>query len=244
MYFMGIKIKKRGPVVRNLILFVILSIAYLFILEAINSGRTALSLKSFKLYNVENVPLLFFALVVSYFIYHVKKFSKWMLLGYFALISFYSFANFFDNFDKLILIYSFIYLLFSGYFYIFWKLELKDVVYSPGYGARQIGLLNKQKLNIKISHKGYESSGFLTNIGRNSCFLYLESKPLLRKVLLSTEFDGREFCTQGEVVTSYEHGIGLKLDEDFRAKDKRAWHEYYDIITDRSIHPVITEVNK
>jgi len=243
---MRINVKKRGPVARNLIFFVSLSFIYLFVLESISAGRSALSLASLQLYCLKNIYLVGFTLLVSYFIYSVKKISEWMLLAYFVLISFYSFSFFFENFDKFVLIFSFIYLLFAGNFFIFWKLELQDAVYSPGYNTHQIGLINKQKLNVRLKSSDLEYSGFLTNIGDNSCFVYIHGSliPHGKKILLFTEFNGREFCSEGEVVTTYDHGVGLKLKENFRLKYKRTWNEYYGIIKDRGIYPTITGINQ
>jgi len=241
-----INIRKRGPVVKNLIFFVILSFIYLFIVESINNGESALNISSLKDFCLSNIFTMCFSVIVIYFIYSLRKVSKWMLLIYFGFISFHSFAYFFENFDKLILIYSFIHLLFSGYFYIFWDLELKDVVYSPGYSFNQIGLLNKQNLNVKLSINELEYFGFLTNIGENSCFIYVEGLNNIEgtKVFVSLEFEGREFCSEGELVTTFFNGVGLKVDQSFRLQDKRTWSEYYGIIMDRSIYPLITGINK
>ena len=86
---MGVIVKKRGPVVKNLIIFVALSVVYLFVVQSINAGKTALNYEAFKSYCFNNLYILCFALVAIYFIFKVKVLSKWILLVFFGIIRIY-----------------------------------------------------------------------------------------------------------------------------------------------------------
>ncbi|MEC7183430.1 MAG: hypothetical protein VXW15_12000 [Bdellovibrionota bacterium] len=241
---MGLKVHKYSEVTQNLIIFLLLSIFFLHINISFDRGLSALNIDALKEVFFE-FPILNILLFGSFFsIIRAKKYSKTLLALFFIHISVYSFFLFFKNFDKIILVLNFFYIVFSFYFYINWSFELKKAVYLPSYTPYDIG--NKTYYDLRgkvVSNKsGQKVSGYIVNWDQEGCFFYSED-PILQdfrgKLTIEIDYEGLTFTQKAEIVTSYYGGKGIKfLLEGDSKKSRYTWNDFFKIIGDRGFSPL------
>ena len=202
---------------------------------SISKGVSAKSLEML-IDNVKNYkPLIALAFITMFNLFRVKKVSKILLFLFCIIITVMTFNIFLESYDKFILIYNFIYLLSSYYFYSLLTLEMKEAVYEPGYRSNQIGDRRSYNIKVTIEGKAFKTlEGKITNWNKGSCFIALDEKPqsISGKVNIVFEYENREFEQVGQVVTSYENGFGIKFIE-VENSAKHDWSSFYAIIHDR-----------
>lgn len=235
---MSVKLLKRSPVLKNTIFFIILSLVYHHIIHSLSAQVSALEVD----FLVENImqsrPLLALAALAIFQVWMAKKVSVVFLGGLLVWVFIESFLLFLNDFNKFILILSFIYLIFAFYYFIFWKLELEDASYHPKFELNDIKLRPAYPIPVSLVLKGGERySGLISNLGENSCFILLDEKwdELRGHLEAKVYFEGNEFDSYAQVVSTYGPGIGLKF------KTKRSeensgslgWTDFYDIMIDR-----------
>jgi small nuclear ribonucleoprotein (snRNP)-like protein len=127
----------------------------------------------------------------------------------------------------------------SFYFLIFWFLELRESSYWPNYSHNTIGKKSLYNLPVEIELSNQLNiSGRLTNWDENSCFIALDSSIEARNesVSIKVEYENREFVNIGEIVSSYDSGIGVRLDSQQRPLSF-SWNDFYLVIKERGLAP-------
>ena len=235
------KIYRRSATCNNALIFVLSSIFYWHILYSIEKGQSALDYNQLNLLAQNNIYLILLMLVSLVSIFKMKKWSLYLFTIFVGWISFNCLSVFFESFDKLILILGFAYIVCSFYFYLFLKMELQEVFYCPGHSLNNIGKKSEHSINAQIEFKdGSKANGYLSNWGKEGCFIVLEKKFAKKKrsVTLSIDFEEQKFREKGEIVTGYGEGIGVKFaNVDIEGKYGQNWIDLYTIIRDRGYHP-------
>jgi len=241
---MGLKVHRYNEIIQNLILFLILSLFFLHIIISFSKGLSALNLASLKELFLEMpfLNVLFLGSLLS--IMKAKEFSKVFLILFFFHISAYGFLLFFENFDKIILVLNFIYIIFSFYFYICWTFELRKAIYLPCYTPYDIGDKTYYDLKGKVSlaDGNKELLGFIVNWDKEGCFFYSKEKfPKKKKgyLTLQIEYEGLAFFQRAEIVTSYFNGVGLRFVSNSKeVASIYSWNDFFKIIGDRGFLPL------
>jgi hypothetical protein len=234
------KIIKRTPLLKNLLLFLVLSIFYLHVTSSLHEQRSAMEWEELKSLLIENRMLAAFLLGAFWTTFFAKKSSKLFIMMYLSFIFGQTFYFFLMSFDKLILLLNFSYLVFSFFFFLLWKQELERACYNPGYQVNELGLTPEYDLPLLVTSSSHRihGSGHLMNWDESSCFLILESSIVDLKGQVEVElfFQGKTFKAAGYVVAKYGNGIGLSFQRDKQiAADFTTlnWDTFYDIISDR-----------
>ena len=239
---MALKIHSRSVATNNTLLFLIASVTNLFILRSIGGGTSAVSIEAFKMFLTDHIVLLSFFIITFMMIFLAKRFSKIMILIFFGIVSSYNLATYFIIFDKIILLFSFIHLIASIYFFVLWHQELEIVVYWPGFYTNDIGPKNSYDIPVTVTSKklGTEMSAVLTNWGEFECFILMkDGEDLPRgKVIMNISYENCNFSQEGRVVTSYGGGVGIKLEgvnkNEFSGD---GWRDFFTIISHRGYSP-------
>lgn len=232
---MALKVVKRTTVIKNIIAFVVLSLVFLHIVLSISKGVSA---KSFEML-MSNInaykPLMALALVTVFSLINAKRVSRLFLSIFCISVVSITFIIFLESYDKFILIYNFIYLLSSYYFYSLFTLEMKEAFYEPGYKLSEIGNRKPYEFKVFIEDKSQTKfEGYISNWNNSSCFIGLNKKgPIINgEVKVIFEYANRKFEQSGQVVTRYENGYGVKFLE-VENSTKHNWESFYAIIHDR-----------
>lgn len=234
------KIIKRTPLLKNLLLFIILSVIYLHVTASLHEQRSAIDFESLKALVIENRLLVVFLIAALWTTFFAKKTSKLFIMMYLSFIFGQTFYFFLMSFDKLILLLNFSYLVFSFFFFLLWKQELERACYNPGYHLNDIHLTPEYDLPLLLTSPAQRihSNGHLMNWDESSCFIILESSVVDLKGQVEVELflQDKTFKATAKVVTKYGNGVGLSfVQEKQRAADFTTlnWNTFYDIISDR-----------
>lgn len=233
---MGLKLYKRNTTVQNVLIILVFSLFFLHILYALKSGNSAFNHLSF-LYLLKTkwpITLLFFLSFVS--VFFVRAFSKYLLFAFFAGVFGLSFYLFFEDFNKIILLLTFIYFFVTFYFLGLWNKELKEAVYSPNFSLHDVEIKPPFSFDVCLeTEEGQKISGNLTNWNNSGLFFVSgEDIPRTKKpVKLTVDFENLKFVEVGDIVTRFGKGAGIRFNLNDNLDNFLGWKEFYKIIEDR-----------
>ena len=241
---MKVRIYKRGTVIRNTMFFMFMSVIYLHVVKSLENNVSAFKLIDFTNPLSAQSICLFAFLIILPAIALVRPASRTLSAFFLGAVIIYGQFQFFERFDKGILILNLLYILSVFYFYILWHLELKQALYGPMFTHHDLGLKSPYRLKTILEVSGKELNGYLTNWDQHSCFLVLDDPTqahFLRNSTFNLKFmlDGKTFSQSGVVVSEYggsAYGIAFrdsKLDDKIFYK----WSDFYTIICDRGYIP-------
>ena len=239
------KILERSALTKNLILFSLLSLYFVFVIESVSSGVSSLELERIYNFVQREKILMAWASVSIFLVYRVKKASIFFLGIFFLVVFLKTFIFYFNETNKLILVFVFAYLVIASNFFLFWKLDLKSAVYHPLFKSRMIGPNSFYNLFAHMTGIQNEAWVTLTNWDESSCFVHCHEGQVFKReeVVLSFEFEGRTFYQRGRVMTAYEEGFGVNFLFNQRTLSGLEWIDYYDIIFDRGFRPNFKGIN-
>jgi hypothetical protein len=244
---MAVSIYKKSRLLANYGLFILVSPFFLHVVRSLNEGVSSLDLSLFVKFLASH-KIVFLMSIISYiFVIRAKKISYHFLEAYFIYLCILCVSIFFDQQDKIILLMIFSFIVSSFLFYIFLRLELKEAIYNPGFNKNEISAVSDNRITLKIvTEKKKIIKSYLTNWGKNSCFVRLcgINDKINGKVVAQFEFEGKKFAQLGELVTSYGDGYGILFyDEGINKKEVYQWSDLYTIICDRGLKPSLEGEN-
>lgn len=230
---MKLQLCERGTIIRNQIVFILLSVVYLQIVREIAQGQSAIDKGAFLLLVGQHQWLFvlgFFTLVLTYY---GKNVAKYFFAIYSIGIIFLSIQTFIQSFDKIILVLNFIYILLAYYSCMFFASELERALYHPGFVNNSIGAKCEYDLPISLESSKFKAVGRLSNWDKDSCFVFIEGDGKLPRgrATLSTVFEGQTFTFQGVVRTKVGQGVGIRIKS--KKKEMFDWSDFYEIISNR-----------
>ncbi|MGZ3789265.1 MAG: hypothetical protein ACXVLQ_12125 [Bacteriovorax sp.] len=235
------KILKRNYGLRNLLIFLTLSLVYLQAVSSLSIGSSLFSLASLRSFFVDHSIILAITSLTVFMVVKIKKYSEILLLLCLTMIVGKSFILLSGSFNKLTLVLNFIYLVFAFYFFVSWELEVALASYNPLFSIYDLEKEPRFKLTANIS-PSEDGSGAaqarITNIDEESCFLLLAPGAdfelnTSRKYYLDANFEGVHFRQRAQLVSRYDRGVGLVF-EDF--PDARvSWSVLYKVCLERGL---------
>ena len=234
------QIIKRHSMFYNVILYSLLSILTVHVAMALLTEVSAFNLSLFyELRESFFLIILLFTLFVILAIFY-SKFSFYL----YYLASFYTVGfllySLYGNFNKAVLFVIFFYCILAYFLGQGWKQTLHFACYNPNLSDKDIEdpLCLRMRARIEIE-KGNVYEGFLTNWDEMGCFVRFKDENLDKfrgSINVITEYNGREFCNRGKIVSSAENkGIGIIFDKD--REKKFNWRNFYNIMEDISFTP-------
>ena len=232
------KVLKTGPITKKLMIFIILSLYYLYIVHAFIVGHGILNGEEWINFSKDKTLLFIFSLFVAVSVFQAKKWSKMALLVLVIWICSESFYSFYQTQNKVVLLGTFFYSIMSFLILLLWREELKSSVFNPNFSKNQLHRKDKYNLPVKITGQKNEYGGVLTNWDKDSCFIHIENKKqavlaLKGWVKVTMNFLGKDFCAMGQVMTKYSDGFGIRFGEKKEASPN--WNDFYAIIMDRGL---------
>ena len=241
------KIHTRNIEHYSILTFVLSALVFVQVVFCLSHNLSILEISSWKATPYFHYVIFAIAVFSIYALYTVRRYSDKLLLLFLILVTLQSFFMLTISFSKIILIFNFLFLVFAFYFFVSWEVETGKACFNPNFSKNDIEKDNRFPI------KGYVLTGesetdiypiTVTNLNEDSCFVLFESNEKLNEVIahlqsnssfvkLKTIFSDVGFETQGQVITSYDRGIGLIFKTD--TNNKLNWSELYKVCLERGI---------
>lgn len=206
------KVYKKKYAHRNLLIFILLSLAYLLVVFAFSHGVSFNSRSNFISFLLNNLVVVFLFPFVIYSVHKYTSYAKYLLLIFFVIILGTSFVLLSTSFNKLILGLNFAYALFAFYFFTSWEIERSEAGYNPMFASNDLEKETRFPIHgiIYSGDRSKFEKVYLTNIDENSCFVLLDkSSVAIEKSVVEITFDGVVFSSKVMPVSQYDQGVGL-----------------------------------
>lgn len=231
----GLKIVRRSTQVWSVIFYVNLTFMFYFIVNVLAKYQTALDVSYFQDFFYQNLPLSLLNIGLSLAIYFFSKLTQYIYLFVHTFI-FYQISHllFFD-FNKLIFLSSFIFFIFSYFYYLQIKSIRKKAFYNPNIGPESLDLRPLFEVKVKVQETGQTEwfRGIFTNWDKEGAFILLEDKVNLKKRFLNCTifFNNHEFVSLGKVYSRYPN-IGLGIAFKSKKGTFKNWNQLYQVLSD------------
>lgn len=235
------KIFYRGPVVWNLMLFILLSFAFLY-LQEIFYNLTSILNKSLLLKFVEkNLLYIFVSLAAVISVYKMSHWSKILTRVIIFFTAFITIHNLTLEFSKIILVLLFFYLILFYYIFQFYLMDLKESFYNPGFKVNNLLSPMSKKINCELidNKESKIYKGYLTNWSAEGCYIKLEhdDSSLLKIDELKLVFSDHEFTESAFLVSKDTalNACGIKFKQS--SNKDLGWKHFYEIIEEMGYLP-------
>lgn len=235
------KILKRNSNIYNVMAFQLFSLIFLHVIFSLVDGYSSLDIKTMSKLIDNNLGIIILSFVNIVLIFYVKKTSRYILILTSTTLSVVSFFLFLESFNKTILLYNILYIIISFFFCMIWKLELNEASYNSFFDRRLLRPSGLNNANVKVGEvSGNKTlSAVISNWTQETCFLVTKDKELIRgEVVVEINYMNVDFKFQAVVITRSEDGLGLRILNE-KKETSLNWLDFYDIISDRGINPII-----
>ena len=235
-----IKVKKKDTIILNVVLHLVLAFFFLYIQHAYRHHLSPFSLVYFK----KGLELFWYVALAlglsSFFIWRHHRHSLLFYQMSILLVGFKVAEGLFIEFNKIIVVAMFFFVVISYFLYQLLKFYLNLASVNPNYSPADLFDPLLKDIPCKVTFSGIEIKGNLSNWDDEGCFIKLEdSKPLPPKLKVVITFRGREFSQDGEVVASTLDlsGVGIKFRETIKDLNVFNWSEFMEIVEELGFEP-------
>lgn len=238
-----LKVRKKGMIVLNCIFYLVLSFFFLYLQYAYRSHVTPFSV----LYLQKSIELFWYIvlpLIVSMgLLWKHHRYCSHAFVISTVLIGFKILEGLFIEFNKMIVLSLFFYVVISYFLYQLLNQYLSLAELNSNYSENDLfkPLLTEIHCSLQLNNGEHEYAGVLTNWDSEGCFVRLHEWPAekMKKASLVIHFGGRDFVEHGEVVaqsTSLK-GVGLKLK--YSSKDLKVfnWVDFIELVEELGFDP-------
>jgi len=241
---MNVKIYYRSPVIWNLVLFVFFSFSFLVLQEIYVNITSIMNRELLEKFALSHSWYIGLCLVTMFSLMALKKSSKGFIIGVVLSTFVLTVFNLNQEFSKMILVILFFYLLIAYYLYQFYKMDLYEPFYNPGFSDKLLfePMLKKIECELMDSKSKVSMKGYLTNWSDQGCFVYLnEPIALGSQITLKVFFEGHEFVQIGNLASKRKGNLGYGLKFTLPSKKEKSdimgWWDFFDIIEQMGYEP-------
>jgi len=235
-----LKVKKKDVLVLNLIVFLGLSFIFLYLQYAYRHHLSPFSVaylkRSVEFFWYASAPLM--VCVILIWNHH-----RWSLPIYsycVLLVSYKVVEGLFLEFNKIIVIALFCYVVISYFLYQLYGYYLSLASLNANYSSSDLFEPMLKEIPCSVLINDELALGHLTNWDQEGCFIKL-SQPLLSKKRLRVviDFKGRKFEEEGELVAHSVDftGIGIKFGKTPKGLKVFNWTEFNELIQELGFKP-------
>jgi hypothetical protein len=235
-----IKVKKKDTIVLNVIIYLFLSLFFLYIQHAYRHHISPFSI----VYMKKGLELFWYVaatlIISSILIWRHHKFSIFTYRLSVFLVGFKVIEGLFVEFNKIIVIAMFFYVTIAYFLYQLLSFYLRLASINANYGKNDLFDPLLRKIHCKVSGENFEITGHLSNWDSEGCFIKLDSsKQLPANVEVRIYFCDREFLQNGEVVASALDfsGVGIKFEKTVKDLSVFNWNEFMQIVQELGFKP-------
>lgn len=235
-----LKVKKKDTIITNVLIYLCLSFFFLYIQHAYRHHLSPFSVVYFK----KSFELFWYVAIylgaASFLIYHHHRMSLLIYkIGVF-LVGFKVVEGLFVEFNKIIVIAMFFYIVISYFLYQLLKFYLELASINPNYADSDLFPPLLREIRCKINSDDFEIDGHLSNWDPDGCFIKMnEPRNISDKVKVTIYFRDREFSEHGEVVavTTDSSGVGIKFEKTAKEISTFNWAEFMEIAHELGFQP-------
>jgi hypothetical protein len=235
-----LKVRKKETIIYNVIIFLALSFFFLYTQHAYRHHLSPFSL----VYLKKELELFWYLAVVlvvsSFIIWKHHRFAIYFYQASIFLVSFKVIEGLFIEFNKIIVVAIFFYIVISYFLYQLLSFYFNFASINPNYSKSDLFGPLLKTIPCKLKGDGVEILGSLSNWDDESCFVKLETaKELPGSVQIIVSFRDREFVQTGEVVASTLDltGVGLKFEKVPKEINVFNWSEFMEIVHELGFQP-------
>ncbi|HXH32027.1 MAG TPA: hypothetical protein VNJ01_14555 [Bacteriovoracaceae bacterium] len=235
-----LKVKKKDVIVRNAALFLCLALGFLYLQYAYRYHISPFSVvylrKSAELFWYIGAPVV--VSVVLIWSHHRLALMAYVLSV--SLIGYKVTEGLFMEFNKIIVISLFFYVVISYFIYQLLRHYYLQASINPNFSRSDLFEPLLRNIPCELIDHGVVHPGFLTNWDSDGCFIKLGSlKKFSPKILIKVNFQGRDFLQEGELVAhSIElKGVGIKFKQTAKDMNVFNWTEFSELIDELGFQP-------
>ena len=236
-----LKVKKKDVLVLNLIVFLGLSFIFLYLQYAyrnhLSPFSTAYLRKSLELFWYVSIPLIACAFLVW-------RHHRWSIPVYsfcVGLVSYKVVEGLFLEFNKIIVIALFCYVVISYFLYQLFSYYLDMASLNANYSPDDLFDPLLREIPCAVVADGTEYPGILTNWDDEGCFVKLTNSlpTILPNAKVLIHFKGRKFEQEGELVAHSIDlkGIGIKFGKSPKGLNVFNWAEFNELVHELGYKP-------
>jgi hypothetical protein len=235
-----LKVRKKDTLIINVIIFLILSFFFLYLQHAYRHQLSPFSIlylrKGIELFWYVAVTLIF----AGAFIWRHHKISVLAYQISVTLVGFKVLEGLFIEFNKVIVIALFFYIVISYFIYQLMKQYFELSYLNPNYGSRDLFKPLLRDIPSEVTSGIEVFQGTLTNWDSEGCFIkFSGATPIEGNVRVQVTFRGRQFIQKGEVVASTldSSGFGIRFDKTVKDLNIFNWSEFVEIVQELGFLP-------
>lgn len=235
-----LKVKKKDTIILNVVIYLALSFFFLYLQHAYRHHLSPFSLvylrKGLELFWYVALTLGFSAIMIWRHHKHAILFYSFSVL----LVSFKVVEGLFIEFNKIIVIAMFFYIIISYFLYQLLNYYLSLASINPNYSRSDLFDPLLRKINCQVTTDDGVLNGHLSNWDYEGCFIKLDTpKALPGNVKVTIFFRDREFVQNGEVVASTLdfNGVGIKFERTAKDLSVFNWSEFMEIVHELGFQP-------
>lgn len=235
-----LKVTKKDTVSINAILFLLLAFFFLFIQHAYRHQISPFSWVYFK----KGIELFWYVALIlassAGLIWRHHRFATWAFQLSIFLVGFKIIEGLFIEFNKVIVIALFFFIVISYFLYQLLKYYFGQASVNPNYAGDDLFPPLLKNIHCRVIFGEQTAEGILTNWDQDGCFIKLsQPQELPTRVKILVLFREREFSQQGEVVASFQDfsGVGIKFEKAIRDLTVFNWTEFMEIVDELGFEP-------
>ena len=235
-----LKLFKRSQNLKIILALLIFALIHLFTILSLNVGESAIDLSRFLGFLSEKWSIFVLFIFTFFSVYYVKKVSKFLIIIFLGIIFTWNFYLFFEDFNKLLMLLSFIFFVVSLYFVGVWNFELEEAIYSPNFSLNDLEIRPLNNFRVWVETlSGDKIDGLLTNWDKNSCFFVPREKVSIfpQELTLNIIFEETNYSQKGQVVSAFGKGVGIRFNFREESGSFLNWNTFFNLIDDRSYRP-------
>ncbi len=237
---MSFKLLKKDQLIILLSLHVGLLPLMIYLVECFVEGAGILSAPLFFTFLKKWWFVFFSSLLTNYLILGGKQIATFSLVAHNLLCNTILFYIYSSTNGKVAFFYFALNILISIIFIALWLEESSSAIYNPGHGRSRLGSLGNKHLQIKMSPDWGESmTGKLSAWSESSFFAVLDQNNLKippETVKFEIEFEKIKYHGEGQVISSFGQGLGIRVDAEEKGALLFHWKDLYNIIVSRGIY--------
>lgn len=237
------KIHSRPIIVYYVALFSALAPYFVHLSNSLQNGTSAVDRSLFMSFVQESTALFGLSILSIFFAWRMSRVTKFLVTFLSLGCLVYSMSIALVDFNKVILIMDFFFLVTTYYLMMVFEGEIASASYNPLYVKSTIGQRCEYDLPCSVKLATQEIHGSLTNWDEQGCFISLEVNDSLLPNLdpsleVETRIDDVHFNQIGQIVSSFEGGIGIRFSANTKTSSEGYnWSEYFNIIDHRGFIP-------
>jgi hypothetical protein len=235
-----LKVRKKDIIILNIVMYLTLSFFFLYLQNAYRHQISPFSTAYFKK-GLELFWYVAFILLLSINkIWNHHRSSQLLFQICTFLVSFKVLEGLFLEFNKIIVIALFFFVVISYFLYQLLSDYFSQASINPNYTKNDLFKPLLRDIACKILADDLECTGTLSNWDEKGCFIKLhKATHVPDNVKVVVMFRDREFFQEGEVVSSTAEltGVGIRFHKTVKNLDVFNWTEFIEIVYELGFQP-------